>query len=80
MECLKQRKRFLKKSSNNRFLFFVILSLFSYRGQPFFLKYVIFISCFTMRRKELQKYAMLDRKKIAEKETRKNPHGSFLAS
>ncbi|MFU1825120.1 hypothetical protein ACM6Q0_14330, partial [Enterococcus faecium] len=36
MECLKQRKRFLKKSSNNRFLFFVILSLFSYRGQPFF--------------------------------------------
>ena len=33
-----------------------------------------------MRRKELQKYAMLDRKKIAEKEPRKNPHGAFLAS
>lgn len=80
MECLKQRKRFLKKSSNNRFLFFVILSLFSYRGQPFFLKVRYFYKLFTMRRKELQKYAMLDRKKIAEKETRKNPHGSFLAS
>ena len=33
-----------------------------------------------MRRKELQKYAMLDRKKIAEKETRKNPNVFFLVS
>lgn len=31
-----------------------------------------------MRRKELQKYAMLDRKKIAEKETRKIRMDPFL--
>ncbi|MBL5004286.1 hypothetical protein CUZ89_2474 [Enterococcus xinjiangensis] len=40
---MKQRKRFLKKSSNNRFLFFVILSLFSYRGQPFFFESTLFL-------------------------------------
>lgn len=53
------------------FYFFVILSLFSSRGQPFFRKCVIFISCFTMRKKELQKYVMLDRQKNSGKRDKK---------
>ena len=56
MECLKQRERFLKKSSNNRFFIFVILSLFSYRGQPFFfLKVRYFYKLFHNEKKRATK-------------------------
>ncbi|EGP5280806.1 hypothetical protein EAC17_09645 [Enterococcus faecium] len=55
MECLKQRKRFLKKSSNNHFLFYVILSLFRSRGQPFFLKVRYFYKLFHNEKKRATK-------------------------
>lgn len=43
------------------FYFFVILSLFSSRGQPFFSKVRYFYKLFHNEKKELQKYVILDR-------------------
>ena len=62
------------------FYFFVILSLFSSRGQPVLSKGRYFYKLFHNEKKELQKYVMLDRQKIAEKRDKKESDGFFSIS